>query len=153
MSEPRTVKHSGVAGMTGWIWTTDEGTFVAIRKNDAPANDVRWMPAPNEQVGEQMIMSMLSNMAGPTVPAAAEASPSVFQTFRKNLISEIKDRNERKRLEMVCQIYACPECAAGKGKQCVSIMGRNRLPVPHKSRMDQYLYKTRMGPYSSKRGV
>jgi len=50
----------------------------------------------------------------------------------------LKDSRDRSRLEKACLKYPCPECSSGRGTKCVSIHGRNTLPAPHVSRIEQY---------------
>lgn len=50
----------------------------------------------------------------------------------------LRDSRDRSRLEKACLKYPCPECSSGRGTKCVSIHGRNTLPAPHVSRIEQY---------------
>lgn len=50
----------------------------------------------------------------------------------------MRDSRDRSRLEKACLKYPCPECSSGRGVKCVSIHGRNTLPTPHVSRIEQY---------------
>lgn len=50
----------------------------------------------------------------------------------------LRDSRDRSRLEKACLRYPCPECSSGRGVKCVSIHGRNTLPAPHVSRIEQY---------------
>lgn len=51
---------------------------------------------------------------------------------------EMRDSNARRQLERECLKYPCPECPSPARVRCVSIYGRNTLPAPHVSRIEQY---------------
>ena len=60
------------------------------------------------------------------------------KAIRDAVWEELKDSRARKALEKACLKYPCPECSSGRGIKCVSIHGRNTLPAPHVSRIEQY---------------
>lgn len=60
------------------------------------------------------------------------------QAIRTAVWESMKDARARASLEKACLKYACPECSSGQGVKCVSIHGRNTLPAPHVSRIEQY---------------
>lgn len=51
---------------------------------------------------------------------------------------EMRESNARRQLERDCLKYPCPECPAPSRVRCMSIHGRNTLPAPHMSRIEQY---------------
>lgn len=161
IGQPTTLSHKDLPGITGWIQTTDLGVYVCVKRDDT--DDAQWIAVPNEQVGEQIITNTLTTMVTQAKFAAAAANPVGYTqpqqpqmtdaerakaarkvrnaTIRQNIASEIRDARAVKRLERACQIFPCPECAAGRNQPCVSIHGRNRLPSPHVSRIEQYQRK------------
>lgn len=60
------------------------------------------------------------------------------KAIREAVWEGMRDSRDRSRLEKACLKYPCPECSSGRGTKCVSIHGRNTLPTPHVSRIEQY---------------
>lgn len=60
------------------------------------------------------------------------------KAIRDAVWEELKDSRARKALEKACLRHPCPECSSGRNVRCVSIHGRNTLPAPHVSRIEQY---------------
>lgn len=194
------VVHAGAIGVTGYIYTNEQGyMFVGIAP-DADNTNINWIPVPDQAEGERVATGLLNEVQYAQQAAAAQAVQAAQQTYAQNpqaaqyaahqqqypqqyadpqqtqgfapqgypqqhvpqqyqmtpadyrkaekkarnkaIRSEMwdmfKDVNARAALERNCTQYACPECSSGRGRKCVSIHGRNTLPTPHISRIEQY---------------
>ncbi len=195
-----TVRHESLHNITGFIYSSDEGTFHAGIKSDGdPGDDIEWYLGEDYADAESIVTELLTEcvrqMSGtppPTPPppyqqpqpqyahpqyqqqhvpqyqqppqqyaypqphqqyapqsyvmteadyARAERKArnkavreEMWEQFRDNR----KDARARKNLERACLKYPCPECSSGKWVKCVSIHGRNTLPSPHVSRIEQF---------------
>lgn len=64
--------------------------------------------------------------------------PGFFASIGQAIREERKVSKARNRYYKAVQRYPCPSCRAKSGQRCFSMQGNNPLPVPHKSRIQQY---------------
>ncbi len=192
-----TVRHASLHNITGFIYSSDEGTFHAgIKADGDPGDDIEWYLAEDYADAESVVTEMLTECvrqitgtaqsppsyqqpqpqyAHPqyqqqhvpqyqhppqqyTYPPSQQYAPQPYvmteadyaraerkarnKAVRQEMWDQFRetrrDTRAQKNLERACLKYPCPECSSGKWVKCVSIHGRNTLPAPHVSRIEQF---------------